>query len=270
MLRPLPLRFSLATLALLGIVLGARFGSGPSEQLRLIMPPLPGDGALLLLPDGRSLLIDGGADGAALSTWLGNTLPFGARRIDALVLTRADASTLPGQLAALKRYAVGAALLPPTERRSSSLDAWRQLLEEQGTIIKTATAGDGLQLGACTLRVMAEHAGRATLGLRCGAAVVYFWQSLDDEGEVLLARQPVAPAAAVVYPWGRSTQTALLDRAQPQRIVFGEGGDATLKLTWIERQRAGAQLLHEAVDGQIELRLDGPEVTLKTGLESNR
>ncbi len=261
--RPLSLRLSLALITLLGLVLGARFVAGrPPAEVRVLVPALPGDGALAILPDGRTLLIDGAADGAALSTWLGNTLPFGTRKLDAIVLTRADAATLPGQLAALKRYQIGRALLAATERPSSSLDAWWQLVEQQGAPAQAITTGDRLALGVCQLDVLGEHEDQLTLALRCGATSVYFLQSIDDGGEALLAAHTFPPAQLIVYPWRRTTDTPLLSRLQPHALLFSEGGDQDLQRTWADRQVGNAQLFHEELNGQLELRTDGQAVEI--------
>lgn len=263
MLRPLPLRFSLTLLVLLSVVLGAHLTfSQPTHQLRVIVPALPGDGALVTIPDGRIVLIDGGSDGAALATWLGNTLPFGQRRIDVLVLTRADAATLPGQLAAVKRYEIGMALVPPTERRSSSLDAWWQLLEQQQTPIHTITAQDRLALGQCALQILEEHNGHATLALQCGPTVAYFFQSLDADGEAVLETEQLPSAQLIIYPWQRVTNTPLLQRLTPKALVFSEGGDEQ-HLSWAERQIGTAKLYHEAIHGQFELIHDGQQLSVQ-------
>ena len=263
MLRPLPLRFSLTLLVLLGVVLGAdRVLTQPSTHLRVVVPALPGDGALVVVPGGRTMLIDGGSDGAALATWLGNTLPFGQRRIDVLVLTRADESTLPGQLAGLKRYEIGMAVLPPTERRNSSLDAWWQLLEQQGTPIHTITTDDRLALGQCEVRVLEEHAGRASLALHCGPTAIYFFQSLDADGEAALEAQRLPPAQLAIYPWGRATNTPLLQQLQPGAVVFSEGGDEQ-HLSWADRQIGSAKLYHEALHGQLELIHNGQQLAIQ-------
>ena len=263
MLRPLPFRFSLTLLVLLSVVLGAHLVfSQPKRQLRVVVPALPGDGALVMTPDGSTMLVDGGSDGAALATWLGNTLPFGQRRIDVLVLTRADDSTLPGQLAALKRYAIGMALVPPTERRSSSLDAWWQLLEQQQTPIHIMTAQDRLALGGCEARILTEHEGSASLVLQCGSTPIYFFQSLDADGEAILEPQQLPPAQLIIYPWQRVTNTPLMQSLQPQALVFSEGGDEQ-HLSWADRQIGTAELYHETIHGQFELTHDGNQVSIQ-------
>jgi beta-lactamase superfamily II metal-dependent hydrolase len=263
MIRPLPLRLSLILAALLTLVLGALLvGGQASGQLRVLLPAIPGDAALIATPDGQTVLIDGGSDGAALATWLGNTLPFGQRHLDALILSRADAKTLPGQLAALKRYRVGTALMAATERRNSSLDAWWELLQGQAVTPQQIAAGDRLALGRCSLDVLSEYEGQLTLALRCGATTVYFLQSIEDESEQTLAAQQLEPAAIVVYPWKRATDTPLMRQLQPTTIVFSEGGRAEDMLSWTDRQVGAARLYHEATHGQIELRGDERQTTI--------
>lgn len=257
MLRPLPLKFGLLSVALLGSVFGALLLAGrPTSQLRVIFPALPGDAALILTPDGRSILIDGGADGAALATWLGQTLPFGQRQIDALLLTRTDSTTLAGQITAIKRYSVGTALFAATDRRTSSLDAWWQLLEAQRIVPQAVSVGDQLVIGQCTLQILSEHEGRLTVGLRCGSITAYFLQSVDDTTEAALELESLSPATLVMYPWDRTSVTPLLTMLQPTAIVFSEGGADNVRQTWAARQVGTARLYHEALNGQIELRVE--------------
>lgn len=265
MLRPLSLRFSLALITLLTVVVGARFTTGqPNQHTRILIPALSGDAALIMLPSGRTMLIDGGADGAAVATWLGNVLPFGQRRIDVVVLSRADSSTLPGQLAAFKRYQIGMALLPPTEKRSSTTDAWWHLLEQQHTQVHTFTTNDQITLEQCVLRVINEHNGRAAFTLTCGSTMVYFLQALDDDGEAALETGQYSPAALVVYPWQRQTDVQLLRALQPQAIVFSEDEGTDQAQSWAERRVGGARLLHEALDGHIEFITDGQRLEIRT------
>lgn len=264
-MHPLPLRFSLAFGGLLCVVLVALLAAGrPQPGLRIVLPALEGDGALVTTPDGHTLLIDGGADGAAVATWLGATLPFGQRQIDALIATRADARTLPGQIAALRRYNVEQALIAASDRRTSSSDAWWALLEDQQAPTQTANAGDRLETGSCSADVLDAHDGRLSLLLQCGSTNVYFLQSLDDDGEAALDDMPLPQATLVIYPWDRPTDTPLLHRLNPAAIVFSDGGEGDFQASWAERQVGDARLYHEAINGAIELRDDGQHVTITT------
>lgn len=265
MLRPLPLKLGLLGVLLLGSVLGALLVAGDHPgRLRIVIPAVSGDAALIMTPDGRFVLIDGGADGAALATWLGNTLPFGQRRLDAVVLTRADSQTLPGQLAALKRYTVGAALLTATEKRTSSLDAWWQLLEAQQVAPQTVTTDDRLTLGQCDLLVLAEQEGRAALQLSCPTATALFLQSIDDSLEAELEAQQLPRADLVITPWSRTTDTPLMQALQPGAIVFSdaEAKNADAPQSWEARQVGAAQLYHELLNGEVALVSDNEQTTV--------
>jgi len=263
-LRPIPLRWSLAAMVLLGVVLGRLVLAQPTGALQIMLPAVPGDGALVVTPQGHTLLIDGGEDGAALATWLGGHVPFAQRRIDAVVLTRTDDQTLLGQLAAIKRYEVGAAFIVPGEDPSDQMTAWRDLLNERSTPIQTIAAGQKMRVGDCALDVLTANDGLATLRLHCGATSAYFLQSIDDAAERTLARMALRPATLAVYPWARPTRNDLLERLQPQMIVFGEGGEDEIQQSFAQRRVDAAQLFHEEVHGNITLTSDGDDVQVHT------
>lgn len=269
-MNPPPLRFSLLAIFALGAVLSAyAWSRPPANQLRVVFPPLDGDAALVRTPTGQTVLIDGGADGPGLATWLGNALPFGQRRLDAVILTRVDSTTLPGQIAALKRYRTNLALLPSIEERSSSFEAWQQLIADSGNTPTFMQTGDRLRLGACNVKVLHESNGRAVLSVACGTQHVYFWQSIDADSEAALETQSLAPATLVVYPWQRSTQTPLLNSVQPSVIVFSEG-EGTAQQTWQARKIGGAQLYHEALHGEITLLSDAGGTRVVVGRDETR
>lgn len=268
MLRPLPLRISLLLIAVLSVIaIGLWQARHRPATLRMVMPAIDGDGALVITPDNRTLLIDGGADGAALATWLGATLPFGTRRIDAAILTRSDSRTLPGQLAAFKRYRIGTALAAPTEQYSSGLAAWSQLLQDQYTPTRTVTAGDALNVGTCRVDVLTEGSGRLTIQLTCGATTAFFLQSVDDASLNELADRSLPRATVAVFPWSRATNVPLLDQIQPAAIVFSDDGRSSDGLTWADRQIGSARLFHETINGQIELRDTGTTIEIDTERE---
>ncbi|HEY0605130.1 MAG TPA: hypothetical protein VGD58_19580 [Herpetosiphonaceae bacterium] len=263
MIRPLPLRLSLGLVVLLALVFGALLiGGRHPDQLRILVPALPGDAALIMTPNGKTVLIDGGEDGAALATWLGNALPFGQRDLDVLILTRPDARTIPGQLAALKRYRVGMALMAATEENNSNQDAWWDLLAAQSVTPQPITAGDQIKLGECALDTLTEHEGRLTLALRCGATAAHFLQSIDDEAEQELEALDLEASALAIYPWKRGTDTRVMQALRPQAIIFSEGGRSEGMLSWTDRQIGEARLFHEDVHGQVELRGVGEQMTI--------
>ena len=264
MLRPLPLRVSLIALAILIVLVSRIVAARPDGTLQIMLPALGGDGALVITPDGTTVLIDGGADGAALATWLGDHLPFGQRHLDALVLTQASADTLPGQLAAIKRYTVGAAFLTATERPDQLALAWQQMLGERSTPVHILESGDQVHVGSCGIDVLTAQAGSATLALLCPNASAYFLQSIDHNAEAVLNGKTLPPADVVVYPWKRPTDNALLHRIQPDVLVFSEGGMMDVQQSFAQRRIGAAQLLHEDVHGMITVVHDGARLHVHT------
>src|SRR5215211_1961837 len=77
--------------------------SWPDGKLRVIFLETKGDAALIQAPNGSFVLIDGGADPAALAAALGRNMPFWHRTLAAVVLTSTENRYLPGQVAALER-----------------------------------------------------------------------------------------------------------------------------------------------------------------------
>jgi hypothetical protein len=228
-------------------------------RLHLIFPAQPGDGILVRGPRGEIAVVDGGADGAAFVSWLGGKLPLGRRRIDLLVLTRADKTTLPGQLATVRRYAVNQAVLvrPPKETPQ-----WAELvraLSEHGTPIHMAAAGDQFVLGTLSdplhtrMVVLATDEGRLLLELRAMNRRILLFHSI---GKRAFPHVRDGPVATLVVPWRQRMDDPVLQRIAPEAIIFGEqpGNDPAMTLS--ERRIGSARLLHERIDGEIEIQID--------------
>jgi hypothetical protein len=258
-MRPLPLPIGMLGCGLMVVLVMALWRSGRVDgRLHLIVPQLAGDGILLVTPDGQTALIDGGTDGAAVTNWLGQELPFARRRLDLLVLTRADRTTLPGQVAAVRRYAIGKALLARPLEADPLWDELVQQLGAQDVPIHYPEPGDRVGLGAnaahaeVTFRVLGKTEERLTLSVDTGMDKVLLLQSLGDEISVVGATR----ATVLFYPWRRTTFDPRIQALAPQVVVFGDLPGIDPQRSFAERQIGSARLLHEAVDGRIELMLD--------------
>ena len=133
---------ALACVVILGIPTALWWTNRSNGRLHLIVLALAGDGALIRTAAGQIALIDGGADGAAVANWLGRELPLGRHAIDLLVQTRVGRTTLPGQLAAARRYHFRTAVLVRPGKKDPSWDELVRLLREQGTSVRVAHAGE--------------------------------------------------------------------------------------------------------------------------------
>ncbi|HVM59122.1 MAG TPA: hypothetical protein VMT80_02235 [Candidatus Paceibacterota bacterium] len=85
-----------------------------------VLPVSKGEAVLLHTPDGRTYLINAGADASVLRS-LGSALPFWQRRLDALILTDATAGDVGGAQSVLARYRVGE-ILRSGNQGSASLE----------------------------------------------------------------------------------------------------------------------------------------------------
>jgi competence protein ComEC len=242
----------LAVLALLA------WHTRPDGRLHLLLPAVPGDAALLRTPRGDYVLIDGGADPAALAATLGKRLPFWQRDLKAVLLTSADPQRLPGQVAALERYRAAAALAPPGSSRGATFAEWRSLLAAQGTPNRILRRGMRLDLGGALLTVLAADDAGVVLRLQYGRSCAILAHTTRPAAEDRLG-PPERPCELLVLPWERDPRSRWVERLRPHAILFsdGEHGDDAVELTYAERAVGGARLYHERVDGAVEWISDG-------------
>ena len=268
----MPLRAAVLGSALALVVSAGLWWTNRGDgRLHLIAPVIPGDGFLLKSPGGQVALIDGGADGSAVASWLGGELPLGQRQIDLLLPTRADTTTLPGQLAAVRRYRIEEAVLVQPVDRQPLWDELVRMLAEQGTPVHIVRDGDRFGLAgargqpAAVLRIITAVDGRLTLELVVGPSRLLLLQSLSDQQlPATIGREPVA---AIIYPWRRSPIDPVLQALTPEVIVFGEQPGSDPHLTLAERRVGSARLLHEALHGRIDLQFDSAGIHIAVAIE---
>ncbi len=107
-----------------------------------------GDAVLIRMPDGSSVLIDGGYDPRQTLAEMGRQLPFWTRRVDQVILTSPDDDRLNGLVAVMERYEVGWVGTGPGTRESTTYAQWQTLLQERPTGTVTGMhQGDGRDLG---------------------------------------------------------------------------------------------------------------------------
>ena len=227
-------------------------------RVHVVVPELPGDAILIKDADGHVALVDGGADGAAAATWLGRELPLGRRRIDLLLLTRADETTLLGQLAVARRYEVGLAILVEPSRASPLWNDLVETLGKRGTRVELAREQRRVRLGATKhaveieIRPAAED--RMLVDARIGSERVLLLHSLGaNKLPSSIAR---GPTAALVFPWQRAPEELVAAGLAPQAIIFGEERWSDPQLSLYDRRVGNALLLHEQLYGRIDLSFD--------------
>lgn len=238
----------------------------PDGLTHLVVPELAGDGMLIRAPGGEIALVDGGSDGASAAAWLGAELPLAQERIDLLVLTRADSTTLPGLLAAVRRYRIGTAMLVQPPRISAAWDELVQLLHAGNAVVRIARAGDTALLGRngqVRLRFLEVAAGQGLVEATYSRHRILLLQSL---GSRALPTLPDGPRVdAVVYPWRRSPVDLAARGLRPKVVIFGEASGSDPQRSLAERRIGSARLLHEAIDGRIDVAFDATGLQVTAG-----
>ncbi len=254
-------------------------------RLHIFFLDTAGDAALVQTPEGGYILVDGGADPAALALLLGRHMPFWQRRLDAVVLTRGDQARLPGQVAALSRYRAELALVPElwpqpvgeplhlaevAQHLHASdspapdvalLHEWLRLLDEQETRLLPAPPGTRIAPGGVLLTLLPtaeQPAAHLVLQLEYGSTRVVFAGAAEaaDDAALLAHAQPLTLLA---YPWQREMHTPLMEAWQPRALLFTTAYEAPApaELTYAERSRYGSALYHQRINGTVELVSDG-------------
>jgi len=89
-----------------------------------------GDAELIITPNGKTILIDGGPDDKILSK-LGATLPIGQKKIDTIILTHPHADHLEGLIPVLRRYEVGEIYYTGALHTTNDFITWLKIIKEK-------------------------------------------------------------------------------------------------------------------------------------------
>ena len=107
-----------------------------------------GPATLVRLRDGRTILIDGGADGVALTDALAGQLPFWQRDLSLVIVTNVRPGHFAGLRTALGAYHIDAVADPGALHPEKEYTAWFTDLEAAHVPLTRLARGDGLDLGA--------------------------------------------------------------------------------------------------------------------------
>lgn len=105
-----------------------------------------GDAVLVVTPNGRRMLVDGGPDPRAVLDGLGRHLPPWDRRLDVVVLTHPDLDHVGGLPAVLERYDVGWILDPDLPAESPDAAFWAAVRQAEPARVVRAAAGGRIAL----------------------------------------------------------------------------------------------------------------------------
>jgi len=242
-----------------------------------------GDAALITVPGGRQVLVDGGPSPSALTSALGREMPFWDRSLDLVILTHADADHITGLVEALDRYQVDGWLDNGQGKENSLYGECLERLEARGVPTYTVRAGDRLDLGqGIELEVLHPAPGplagagsndnSVVVRLTWGKASFLLTGDLEAEGEqtLLQSGQGLASGVLKVAHHGSdgSSTTSFLEAVGPAYAVILVGENSFGHPTPGVLQRladvGGVEVLHTNERGTVEFVTDGQRLWVET------
>ncbi|HBO43465.1 MAG TPA: DNA internalization-related competence protein ComEC/Rec2 [Planctomycetaceae bacterium] len=265
-----------------GLLVGARPPRGDRLECTFLSVG-HGLSVVLVLPDGRTVLYDAGSFGTPDSTAqvIASCLWHkGIGRLDALVLSHADADHYNAVPGLLRRVSVGAVYVPPDmfARENRSLRALREAIDTAGVPLHELAAGDFLgdrsdgghgsdRPHERDFRIEVLHpvrqstpasdnAGSLVLLVEGFGRRILLTGDLESPGlDELLAKRPVDCDVLLVPHHGsrQSNPPGLIDVCRPETAVIS--GSLSRNPAAIEQayRSAGVRVLHTARVGAVEV-----------------
>ena len=114
----------------------------PDGRMRVIFADVgQGDAILIVTPNARSVLVDGGPDRETAARLLGEALPFWQRSVDAVVLTHPHDDHVRGLVEVVERYDVEHIVHRDMEHDGLAYGEWQRLVGQEGAAELEAVQG---------------------------------------------------------------------------------------------------------------------------------
>ncbi len=236
-----------------------------------------GDAILIVAPDGRQILVDGGPSPSALFNELGAVLPFWDRDLDLVVLTHPDGDHVTGLIPLFDRYQVARVLDTQLSDTAPAAAAWRTSLTQHQISRTQAVRGMRIPLGQMQLTVLHpslqalkgtasdDNNNAIVLRLDHGQTSVLLTGDAESEAEADMIRAGL-PLRADLIKVGHhgsrgSTSAPFLAAVAPRWAVIQVGADNAFGHPHPEVLRrleaAGVEVLRTDRQGRIEAISDG-------------
>ena len=127
----------------------------PDGRMRVIFADVgQGDATLIVTPNARSVLVDGGPEREAAARLVGGALPFWDRSVDAVVLTHPHDDHVRGLVQVLERYDVEHIVHRDIQHDGAAYDEWRRLVAREGAAELQAVQGSRFTLDGVLFEVL--------------------------------------------------------------------------------------------------------------------
>ena len=256
----------------------------PDRSLRItVLDVGQGDAIFIACPNGRTLLIDGGARTPFYDAGARVILPFmrakGYRRVDTIIVTHPDLDHYGGLRAVVESVDVGEVLSSGVVSASRSYQAWRDAIERRDIPYRAVVMGDtlaalggvrGLFLHPDPLFLSGPAKSNSNevsvvLRLSLGEFSMLLTGDIEAKGEAATVRRPSMLKSTVLkspHHGSRSSSgTAFLNAVDPEAVAVSAGmynnfGHPSPEV--IERyRRRGAEVFRTDEGGAVLIRSNG-------------
>jgi competence protein ComEC len=244
-----------------------------------------GDSAFVTMPDGTTMLVDGGGNIFDATRRIGETVVSeylwwrGLDAIDYVLVTHADADHIDGLNDVLKNFTVRNALIARAPVNDPEFSKFSETLKQTNTKAELLQTGDVIHFGDAELDVLWPPAGGETstnndslvLRLKFGERVILLTGDIEKQAEKsLLDSGQILRADVVKVPHHGSKTSSTEDFVRattPQFAVISVGRNSMFghphKEVVQRWQSHGATILTTGECGTITISTDGKDLTLK-------
>jgi competence protein ComEC len=244
-----------------------------------------GDSALVTMPDGTTMLVDGGGNIFDATRRIGETVVSeylwwrGLDAIDYVLVTHADADHIDGLNDVLKNFTVRNALIARAPVNDPEFSKFSETLKQTNTKAELLQTGDVIHFGDAELDVLWPPAGGETstnndslvLRLKFGERVILLTGDIEKQAEKsLLDSGQILRADVVKVPHHGSKTSSTEDFVRattPQFAVISVGRNSMFghphKEVVQRWQSHGATILTTGECGTITISTDGKDLTFK-------
>jgi competence protein ComEC len=285
-------------LVLLALLLLHPLSSGRSNgNLRIdFLDVGQGDSALVTMPDGTTLLVDGGGRPSFAATTdttrrIGETVVSeylwwrGLSEIDYVVATHADADHIDGLNDVLKNFTVRAALVGRAPANDPEFAKFAQTLTETRTHLETIQAGDVIRFGEVEVSSLwppaegndSDNNDSVVLRIKLGERSILLTGDIEKPAErsLIASTQLTTDVVKVPHHGSKTSSTDdFVHATKPTYAIISVGRNSMFghpHKDVVERWQAnGATVLTTGTSGTITVTTNGHDVSLKTFIQPQK
>jgi competence protein ComEC len=285
------LPMSILQVLLIAVLILHPFSSGRADA-RLHVDFLDvgqGDSALITMPDGTTLLVDGGGSTTEATRRIGETVVSeylwwrGLSEVDYVLATHADTDHIDGLNDVLENFKVRSALIARKPANDPEFSKFSQTLTQTNTPAEVIQAGDVIHFGAVEVSVLwppgageqSTNNDSITLRVKFGEHSILLTGDIEKLAERALveSRQDLTANVVKVAHHGSKTSSTndFVHAASPHLAIISVGRNSMFGHPHdevVQRWQAnGATVLTTGEYGTITITTDGHHLSLKRFVE---